>query len=189
MNEPKEPLHDLESLTKTKEKEPGPDTEENDSDDIIVVDEESEDTEDASDPSDPSDEHPNQKKQRAKKRIEGLIKTKHDQTQEIESLKQELADLKAKEQQRTSKEVDAELKLLDEKKKEAFESSDYDEFQKYETQMNKIKSSAQMDTQDADNYFKSKNPWYKVDEAKTKMYLMLLRIGRLPALSPNGYST
>jgi len=187
MSESQEPVYDLESVSKLIKEKEGNDEEdeiiveeglESDSDNDVVVEEDDQETDEASDTDDESDlvdvvveEKPKKKKGfKRDKRIEGLIKKNTKKDSEIDELKKQIELLMQKDADRTNKENEVTLSELELKKREAFESSDYDEYKKYEQEMSKIQSSNQdMSPQEIADYFKQKNPWYQVDEARSNV--------------------
>ena len=188
MSEAQEPVYDLESVSKLIKEKEGNDEEDeiiveeeasSDSDNDVVVEEDEQETDEAPDTDDEGDlvdvvvdEKPKKKKKGFKrdKRIEGLIKKNTKKDSEIEELKKQIEVLMQKDAERTNKENEVTLSELEIKKREAFESSDYDEYKKYEQAMSKIQSSNQdMSPQEIADYFKQKNPWYQVDEARSNV--------------------
>ena len=188
MSEAQEPVYDLESVSKLIKGKEGSDEEDeiiveeeasSDSDNDVVVEEDEQEADESSDTDDEGDlvdvvveEKPKKKKKGFKrdKRIEGLIKKNTKKDSEIEELKKQIEVLMQKDAERTNKENEVTLSELEVKKREAFESSDYDEYKKYEQAMNKIQSSNQdMSPQEIADYFKQKNPWYQVDEARSNV--------------------
>jgi len=178
MSENTEALQDLESLTEalgasestTDEQQ----NKENKEDEIIVVeddtkkDDSKEDEEFVEeDTNEILEEERPKKKFKRDKRIEGLLKKNTAKDSEIEELKKQINELSIKDQERTNKEAAEEFAILDAKKKEAFESSNYEDFKQYESEIEKIKRPQQMTAQEAEDYFKSKNSWYGVDKART----------------------
>tara|TARA_R100000808_G_C2134421_1_gene142956 strand:+ start:765 stop:1625 length:861 start_codon:yes stop_codon:yes gene_type:complete len=187
MSGEQEPVYDLESVSKLIKGKEGNDEAdeiiveeglESDSDNDVVVEEDEQKTDEASDTDDEGDlvdvvveEKPKKKKGfKRDKRIEGLIKKNTKKDSEIEELKKQIEVLMQKDAERTHKENEVTLSELEVKKREAFESSDYDEYKKYEQEMSKIQSSNQdMSPQEIADYFKQKNPWYQVDEARSNV--------------------
>jgi len=187
MSEAQEPVYDLESVSKLIKEKEGNDEEdeiiveeglESYSDNDVVDEEEEQETDEESDTDDESDlvdvvveEKPKKKKGfKRDKRIEGLIKKNTKKDSEIDELKKQIEVLMQKDAERTNKENEVTLSELEVKKREAFESSDYDEYKKHEQEMSKIQSSNQdMSPQQIADYFKQKNPWYQVDEARSNV--------------------
>ena len=167
-----EPIMDIQSLSaaigEANQEEAAENENSNDDEEIIVVDDEADGTDEPIQDEPPEEEKPKKKKFKRDKRIENLVKKNTQKNNEIEELKKQIEELSRKNQAREAKERNAELDILDQKKKEAFESSDYEEFKKYEEQMANVRNdSSQMTSEDMENYFKSNNTWYGVDEAKT----------------------
>ena len=178
--------YDLESLSKIIEKEterPGSEevsapeertTEQDNEDEIIVVEDDSDEEESNSEDEEVIEKPKPKKGFKRDKRIEKVLKRetamKKEKDSKIADLESKLDKLLQKENERSTKETDHELQILDQKTKEAFDSSDYEEFKKYQDQANNLRQSnmdSQMTPEDMAHYFKSNNPWYEVDKAKT----------------------
>jgi hypothetical protein len=181
-----EQTYDLKSLSKIIEKEterPEPEevsapeeitTEEDNDDEILVVEDDSDEEESNSEDEEVSEKTKPQKGFKRDKRIEKVLKQKtameKEKDSEIAGLKSQIYELSRKENERSTKETDHELQILDQKTKEAFDSSNYEEFKKYQDQANNLRQSnmdSQMTQEDMARYFKSNNPWYEIDKAKT----------------------
>ena len=128
-------------------------------DDVVVVEDET------------TEEKPKKKKNfKRDKRIEGLLKKNTAKDKQIEELERKIELLMSKEDDRSKKENDVLVSEYEAKRREAFETSDYEEFQKYDEMIKKTQGTqytSDMSPDDMVNYFKTKAPWYQVDEART----------------------
>ena len=116
-------------------------------------------------------------KNKTQKRITGLIKDKGELSRTVESLQKEIEALKSKESHRSQKEMtsqnELDLKKIRQDMKKASEDGDDEAFVRaQEAMMRQLQSSPQANTtvsdpQQAEEYFKSKNPWFGVEKAKT----------------------
>ena len=151
--------------------------EESESDEIEVVDDTEENSETEEIPEEAKKLINPKMKNKTQKRITGLIKDKGELSRTVESLQKEIESLKSKESHRSQKEMtsqnELDLKKIRQDMKKASEDGDDEAFVRaQEAMMRQLQSSAQANTtvsdpQQAEEYFKSKNPWFGVEKAKT----------------------
>ena len=151
--------------------------EESESDEIEVVDDTEENSETEEIPEEAKKLINPKMKNKTQKRITGLIKDKGELSRTVESLQKEIEALKSKESHRSQKEMtsqnELDLKKIRQDMKKASEDGDDEAFVRaQEAMMRQLQSSAQANTtvsdpQQAEEYFKSKNPWFGVEKAKT----------------------
>jgi hypothetical protein len=151
--------------------------EESESDEIEVVDDTEENSETEEIPEEAKKLINPKMKNKTQKRITGLIKDKGELSRTVESLQKEIESLKSKESRRSQKEMtsqnELDLKKIRQDMKKASEDGDDEAFVRaQEAMMRQLQSSPQANTtvsdpQQAEEYFKSKNPWFGVEKAKT----------------------
>lgn len=151
--------------------------EESESDEIEVVDDTEENSETEEIPEEAKKLINPKMKNKTQKRITGLIKDKGELSRTVESLQKEIEALKSKESHRSQKEMtsqnELDLKKIRQDMKKASEDGDDEAFVRaQEAMMRQLQSSPQANTtvsdpQQAEEYFKSKNPWFGVEKAKT----------------------
>ena len=151
--------------------------EESESDEIEVVDDTEENSETEEIPEEAKKLINPKMKNKTQKRITGLIKDKGELSRTVESLQKEIESLKSKESHRSQKEMtsqnELDLKKIRQDMKKASEDGDDEAFARSQEDMIRhLQSSAQANTtvsdpQQAEEYFKSKNPWFGVEKAKT----------------------
>ena len=151
--------------------------EESESDEIEVVDDTEENSETEEIPEEAKKLINPKMKNKTQKRITGLIKDKGELSRTVESLQKEIESLKSKESHRSQKEMtsqnELDLKKIRQDMKKASEDGDDEAFVRaQEAMMRQLQSSPQANTtvsdpQQAEEYFKSKNPWFGVEKAKT----------------------
>jgi len=151
--------------------------EESESDEIEVVDDTEENSETEEIPEEAKKLINPKMKNKTQKRITGLIKDKGELSRTVESLQKEIDALKSKESHRSQKEMtsqnELDLKKIRQDMKKASEDGDDEAFVRaQEAMMRQLQSSPQANTtvsdpQQAEEYFKSKNPWFGVEKAKT----------------------
>jgi len=118
---------------------------------------------------------------KTKKRIIGLVKDVTDLKKSLEDKDRKIEELINAEKRRTYKETEVELnsKLNDikEKRKSAYESGDYDKLNELDIELMRIGQQApvikRQENINPDEYFGSKNPWYRnkgidIDLKKTR---------------------
>ena len=151
--------------------------EESESDEIEVVDDTEENSETEEIPEEAKKLINPKMKNKTQKRITGLIKDKGELSRTVESLQKEIESLKSKESHRSQKEMtsqnELDLKKIRQDMKKASEDGDDEAFARSQEDMIRhLQSSSQANTtvsdpQQAEEYFKSKNPWFGVEKAKT----------------------
>tara|TARA_R110002012_G_scaffold195411_1_gene363634 strand:+ start:332 stop:1171 length:840 start_codon:yes stop_codon:yes gene_type:complete len=151
--------------------------EDSDSDEIEVIDDEEEDSTSEDIPEEAKKIINPKMKKKTQKRITGLIKDKGELSRTVESLKKEIESLKSKENYRSQKEINSEnevtLNQIRQDMKKATEEGNDEAFVKAQEAMvlhlQKSQSTPSVvDTpEQTEAYFKSKNPWYGVEQAKT----------------------
>jgi len=151
--------------------------EESEADEIEVVDDTEENSETEEIPEEAKKLINPKMKNKTQKRITGLIKDKGELSRTVESLQKEIESLKSKESHRSQKEMtsqnELDLKKIRQDMKKASEDGDDEAFARSQEDMIRhLQSSAQANTtvsdpQQAEEYFKSKNPWFGVEKAKT----------------------
>jgi len=165
--------------------------EESESDEIEVVDDTEENSETEEIPEEAKKLINPKMKDKTKKRITGLIKDRgeanrradkngekaNELSRTVESLQKEIEFLKSKESHRSQKEMtsqnELDLKKIRQDMKKASEDGDDEAFARSQEDMIRhLQSSSQANTtvsdpQQAEEYFKSKNPWFGVEKAKT----------------------
>ena len=151
--------------------------EESESDEIEVVDDTEENSETEEIPEEAKKLINPKMKNKTQKRITGLIKDKGELSRTVESLQKEIDALKSKESHRSQKEMtsqnELDLKKIRQDMKKASEDGDDEAFARSQEDMIRhLQSSSQANTtvsdpQQAEEYFKSKNPWFGVEKAKT----------------------
>jgi len=151
--------------------------EEPESDEIEVVDDTEENSEIEEIPEEAKKLINPKMKNKTQKRITGLIKDKGELSRTVESLQKEIEALKSKESHRSQKEMtsqnELDLKKIRQDMKKASEDGDDEAFARSQEDMIRhLQSSSQANTtvsdpQQAEEYFKSKNPWFGVEKAKT----------------------
>ncbi len=165
--------------------------EESEADEIEVVDDTEENSETEEIPEEAKKLINSNMKDRTKKRITGLVRDKgeanrradkngekaNELSRTVESLKKEIEALKSKESYRSQKEItsqnELDLKKIRQDMKKASEDGDDEAFVKAQEAMvlhlQKSQSTPSVvDTpEQTEAYFKSKNPWYGVEQAKT----------------------
>ena len=151
--------------------------EDSDSDEIEVIDDEEEDSTLEDIPEEAKKIINPKMKKKTQKRITGLIKDKGELSRTVEALKKEIESLKSKENYRSQKEINSEnevtLNQIRQDMKKATEEGNDEAFVKAQEAMvlhlQKSQSNPSVvDTpEQTEAYFKSKNPWYGVEQAKT----------------------
>lgn len=152
--------------------------EDSDSDEIEVIDDEAEDSISEDVPEEAKKIINPKMKNKTQKRITGLIKDKGELSRTVEALKKEIESLKSKENYRSQKEINSEnevtLNQIRQNMKKATEEGNDEAFVKaQEAMVLHLQKSSQptpsvVDTpEQTEAYFKSKNPWYGVEQAKT----------------------
>ena len=151
--------------------------EDSDSDEIEVIDDEEEDSTLEDIPEEAKKIINPKMKKKTQKRITGLIKDKGELSRTVEALKKEIESLKSKENYRSQKEINSEnevtLNQIRQDMKKATEEGNDEAFVKAQEAMvlhlQKSQSTPSVvDTpEQTEAYFKSKNPWYGVEQAKT----------------------
>ena len=152
--------------------------EDSDSDEIEVIYDEEEDSISEDVPEEAKKIINPKMKNKTQKRITGLIKDKGELNRTVEALKKEIESLKSKENYRSQKEISSEnevtLNQIREDMKKATEEGNDEAFVKaQEAMVLHLQKSSQstpsvVDTpEQTEAYFKSKNPWYGVEQAKT----------------------